>query len=192
MDSNMNEENKNNENSEISDSITSTIANAEHSIGVLIEKSQEKAREDAEQALVEYRAQIEQISTDIMKNISEGSIRISESINQAIKRKVEKESSGLTDAFMADSIKKAEEASASSPHRKDVNKIDYELAKAAAELKDKTSKLNKTAEVDSVSEPKNNGKKSSDELKNAGPESTQEVQPAKGDEKVEDIIQFFS
>jgi len=170
--------------SEISSSITSAIGNAEQIIDILIEKSQEKAQKEAEQALLEYRAKINQIAAEITNNISAGSIRISESINQAIKRKVEKEASDLSHTFIAGANKKAEETAIDSPQPKDISKIDYELAKAAAELKDKTSKLNKAADIESADDPKNNGKKSSGELKKTPPE--------KSDEKVEDIIRFFS
>ena len=86
--------------SEISGSITAAIGNVEQVIDILIEKSYEKAREEAQIALLEYRAKIEQISQEITKNVSQGSARISESINQAIKRKVEKESSTLSSIIL--------------------------------------------------------------------------------------------
>jgi len=187
---------QNNQNSyqstDISSSIASAIGNAEQVIDILIEKSRKKAREEAEQALLEYKTRIDLISKDLIKNISEGSIHISESINQAIKRKVEKEASSLSDNFIADSIRSAEQASANKPRSKDISKIDYELAKAAAELKDKTSKLNRTAGKELANESKNNGKNQPEDSKEAKNKNDQATPPDNGDEKVEDIIRFFS
>lgn len=185
--------------SEISSSIISAIGNAEQVIDHLIERSRKKAQEEAEQALQEYQSRIKQIASGIMDNISAGSIRISESINQAIKRKVEQEVPGLSNIFIANSIKKAEETAidlscdaVDSLQPKEISKIDYELAKAAAELKDKTNKLNKAADAEPGDKPDNNGRKLSGELKKAKQENTQEIPPDNNDDKVEDIIRFFS
>lgn len=185
--------------SEISSSIISAIGNAEQVIDLLIGRSRKKAQEEAEQALKEYQARIKQIASGIMDNVSAGSIRISESIDLAIKRKVEKEISGLSSNFITNNTKKAEESTTDlsaeatdSLQPKDISKIDYELAKAAAELKDKTNKLNKAADTESGDKPNNNGRKSSGELKKARKENTQETPPDNNDDKVEDIIRFFS
>ncbi len=178
--------------SEISNSILSAIDGAEQVINLLIERSQEKAQEEAEQAFKEYQTRIKQIASEIVDNVSAGSVRISENISRAIKRKVEKEAFGISSNFVADSIKKAEEAVVDPLQTKNISKIDYELAKAAAELKDKTSKLNKAADSKPDYEPDNNGKGPSNESKKDKKDNRQEEPPENNEDKVEDIIRFFS
>jgi len=204
-DSTFTEDARKNIEADLSESVKFAVAKAEELISQLGSQADEQARIEIEQAFIDYKQKVNGIIDNIQKIIVDNSKTISYRIKQAIDDKAQQTSSSLVDSISTEAIEKAQGMMGSlpqaikvqSPIEKEsgVSKIDFEMAKAAAELKErKLEEKDKTtskslSKADKKEAIVNNSikKEFKQELETKDTESGKE-----SDSEVNDIVTFFS
>ena len=191
---------------DLSDSVKAAVTKAEELISQLGGQAEEQAHLEIEQVFADCEQRIHQIALSIQSVIDENSATISERINQAITEKAKQTTSSLVDNISAEALNKAEGLIITLPQKikeqtmadklPKVRKIDFAMAKAAAELKEQQLE-SKNGNSSGVPVIKKETQKQ-DESNSANTQAKQEEKSAsKGkdsgkESEVNDIITFFS
>jgi hypothetical protein len=194
---------------DLSDSVKAAVAKAEEFISQLGGQAEEQAHHEIEQVFSDCEQRIHQISLSIRSVIDENSAIISERINQAITEKAKQTASSLVDNISTEAVNKAEGLIIALPQKikeqamadklLKVSKIDFAMAKAAAELKEQQleNKNDNSSQAPVIKKEAQNKDAPTSANTQAKQEEQEEKSASKGkdsdkESEVNDIITFFS